>query len=151
VSAQLEMLKQLNLQIRLDLEQAEAKIPALNEQIDQLSRTGLLDGEAVLGDVIFTRAYYEQPEREGGLVMQAAVLVPGGFGVVEWDSDDYLTVSESYGPSFAQARTRFRGFGDLEPALRARLLSQVESILNRLLGKAFPVLPNPPTPATGWE
>ncbi len=144
------MLRQFNLQIRLQLEQAEAKIPALNEQIDQLSRTGLLQGEAVLGNVMCSRGYYNQPENSSGLVIQAAALVPGGFGVVDWDTDDYRAVSESAGPSFSQARLRFRAFDQLEPALRAMLLPHVEPILNQLLAKAFPVHAEPPPPVSGW-
>jgi hypothetical protein len=51
-SCQLETLKQFNLWIRQQLELAEAQIPTLNKQIDQLARTGLLERESILGHVI---------------------------------------------------------------------------------------------------
>jgi hypothetical protein len=104
----------------------------------------LLHGEVVLGDVIWSRGYYNQPDSSSGLVMQAAALVPGGFGTVEWDTEDYRTVNETPGPSFSEVRVRFCTFDQLEPALRAMFLPHVQPILSKLLAKAIPVCPDPP-------
>ncbi len=148
--SQLEILKDFNLWLRGQLALAETRVPKLNDQIEQLARMGLLENETLLGDVIYTRPYTDPQATDGSLLIQAALLVPGGIGLVEWDRDHYLETYRSPLPMESGARVRFRPFDVLEPALKALLLPQVEVLLSRLLSLALPKEPAPPPALTGW-
>lgn len=133
LSTQLEKLRQLNLSIRQQLEAAEACIPAINEQIAQLAVVGLVRDAAFMGQIVYDKAYGAIPsETDGSLLLQAALLVPEGFGLIAWDREAFLAFREE-GPGYRDARLQFNHFDELDGALRALLLPQVAILLERLL------------------
>jgi hypothetical protein len=150
LNSQLDALQQFNLSMRRQLELAEAEIPILNDQIAQFARTGLLFDKALVGNILYSRAYSNPEAGSGGMLMQAALLVPGGFGLFEWDTDEYVAIEQSRTLSAIEARIHFRPFEELEPAFKALLLSQVEHLLGQLLTIAFPQRPEPPPVVEGW-
>src|SRR5262245_39008546 len=147
---QLEVLMDFNLWLRGQLALAEIRVPTLNDQIEQLARMGLLENETFLGNVIYTRPYTDPQATDGSLLSQAALLVPGGIGLVEWDTDHYFELYRSPRRIESEARIRFRLFEELEPAFKALLLPQVEVLLSRLLSIVLPKEPEPPPALTGW-
>ena len=132
-------------------ELAEATIPILNDQIDQLARTQLLVNEAVLGDIVYSRGYSNSVASDGGMLFQAAVLVPGGVGLIQWDREEYLAAESSHTLGVEEARTRFHRFDELEPAFKALLLPQIEFLIGRLLTLAFPKQPLPAPEMDHWK
>jgi hypothetical protein len=139
LSLQLETLRQLNLTLRQQLEAAEARVPAINEQIAQLAGIGLIQDAALLGEVVYDKAYSPVPNpTDGSLVLQAAILIPGGLGLVAWDREEFLAVRDQ-GPGYRDTHLRFVSFDELGSALKALLLPQVEPLLDRLCQMARPV------------
>jgi hypothetical protein len=133
LTAKLAVLKDLNLSLRQLLEAAEAKIPPLNEQILQLATIDLVRDAALLGEMIYDKAYGPIPsETDNSLLLQVALLVPEGLGLVAWDREEFLAL-RGEGPGYRGARLRFVPFNELGSALKAMLLPHVEPLLDRLL------------------
>jgi hypothetical protein len=151
LSLHLETLRQLNLTLRQQLEAAEARVPAINEQIAQLVGIGLIQDAALLGEVVYDKAYSPIPTpTDGSLVLQAAILIPGGLGLVAWDREEFLAV-RNQGPGYRDTHLRFVPFDELGSALKALLLPQVEPLLDRLLSIVRPLHDGPRAPASGWS
>jgi hypothetical protein len=130
---QLETLKQLNLSLRSQLELAEARIPPLNEQLTQLARIEFIHNEALFGAFVYHRAYSNPGAGDGSLLLQAAILVPDGIGLVAWDREEHLSLDGPDGPTYRDARPRFIVFHELDHAQKALLLPQVEPLVDQLL------------------
>jgi hypothetical protein len=64
-------------------------------------------------------------------VVQAALCLPGGLGVVLWDSEEYTHLSEIPQGLEAEARMGFQAF-KCEPAIKALLLPHLEALLHQL-------------------
>jgi hypothetical protein len=76
--------------IRHQLEVAEACVPAINDQIAQLAKTGLTADDVIWGDVVFEQACTSPPGTDASHLLQVALLIPGGLGIVRWDREEYL-------------------------------------------------------------
>jgi hypothetical protein len=153
LTSSLSAIQQLNLSLRQQLELAEAQVPALNEQIAQLGGIDLIRDAAILGEVIYDRAYSaDSSPADGSLLLQAAILVPGGIGLVAWDREEFLVFRGHERPGYRDAQPRFVAFGDLGSALKAMLLPQIEPLLARLLVIVRPIqdVPRPPQNG-GWS
>lgn len=136
---QLNSLRQLNVNIRHQLELVEARIPPLNELISQLAGVELLIDTALLGDIVFDRAYTPIPNySDGSQLLQAAILIPSGMGLVLWDREEYLAFRDYEGPRFQDIHLRFSAFEELSPALKVLLLPQVDVLVEVLLSKLPP-------------
>lgn len=85
IRSQLEKLQKLNMDLRQRLEQAELTIPQLNEQIEHLVRIGLVHENVYLGDIVMDQTHSDSSDMS--TVKQAALLVPGGFGILHWDRE----------------------------------------------------------------
>ena len=72
---------------------AEARAAGLNNLINDIRQFGLGTRTSLLGPVIQNRDYAPQPGgHDSGQVIQSALLVPRGLGVVVWDSEFYLSL-----------------------------------------------------------
>ena len=119
---------------------AEARLPMVNDLIRQLATVDLLPETALLGEVILDQALVPVPNySDGSQLLQAALLVPGGFGIVLWDREEYLAVRNSHGATSHEMRVRFIAFDQVGSAIKALLLPQVEPLLDRLLLLARPL------------
>ncbi len=129
-----EQLRQLTLSLSAQLDQAEARIPDINTVVTQLGGLGLLTETVILGIVIYEGHYgIRGGPHDSGLVIQAGLMLPGGFGVICWDSEEYLAFRNSPPQSDAHLLLRFIPFEACVPAIRALLLPQVHPLLAMLL------------------
>jgi hypothetical protein len=131
---QIETLQQLNLQLRHQLEQAEAFVPGLNRAAEQLCSLGLLDPTMLFGEII-QQGNYDQRlgPHDSGWVLQAAFGVgQGGLGTITWDTDDYITaLRHNYAPTMAVS-ANFTVFDGSTPAVKALLMPHVATFVNRI-------------------
>lgn len=130
IRPRIEAMTQLSLILRQHQEMAEAMMAELDQCLEQLASTGLLHSSVFLGSTLLSRPYADGSGRtDSDQTVQAALLHPGGVGVILWDTDDYLNIKE--GPE-AHARLHFVPFADSEPALKALLLPHLQPLLARL-------------------
>jgi hypothetical protein len=128
----LSRLKTLNLEIRQQLEVAEARVEPLNLLIKHLHATGLLNEQIFLGDVIWQRAYDVHVDTSSGQIIQASLSTKKGFGAVFWDSEEFFHLSQA--PNLdAEAALLHVPFEQCEPAIKALLLPQLELLVRQLL------------------
>jgi hypothetical protein len=126
-------LRWLTLWIRHAGDQADARLREVNHLIGQLAVTGFLLETVLLGPVIHRRHYAPRPGgSDSGQVAQAALCVPGGVGVVLWDSEDYCQLRETAEGLESEALLHFRPLGECELALKALLQPHIEPLLGRL-------------------
>lgn len=129
----LHHLQQLNLEIRQRLEIAELKVSRVNPLLAQLAASRLLNETIVLGAIVFQRPYGAlSAVEESGQLIQAALAVPGGFGAVLWDSEEFAYLRDT--PQLeAEAARKAIPFEQCSTAIKALLLPQLEPLLDRLL------------------
>jgi hypothetical protein len=126
-------LRWLTFWVRHACDQAEAKMGEVNHLIDQLGVTGFLHETVLLGPVIHHRSYAPRPGGSDSVQLaQAALCVPGGFGVILWDSEDYQELRETAEGLESEALLHFRPLGECELALKALLQPHIEPLLGRL-------------------
>jgi hypothetical protein len=128
-----EHLKWLNFWIGHCCDQAEAKVGEINRLIQQLAGMGLVRETVLLGEVIPQR--YGGPVPGGpasGQLVQAALCVPGGVGVVRWDAEADAPWCPLPAGQEAKARVNFRPYAGCEPALKTLLLRHIEPLLQSL-------------------
>ena len=132
LSARLEALKDLNLQIHHQAEQAEARVATANPLITQLAASGLVAEQILLGQFLLLRGYSARfPPKDSGQVIQAALAVPGGFGAVVWDSEELASVRDS--PHYeCEAFWRFVPFAQCEPMVKALITSNLAPLFDQL-------------------
>jgi hypothetical protein len=117
-------------------DQADAKVHTANEFIQRIADSGWLARTAVLGQIILDHSYEPRPGgSDSGQLAQAVLLVPGGFGILLWDSEDYVALREVPEGLEAEAWVMFHPFDECEPALKALLLSQIDPLLAQLCKK----------------
>jgi hypothetical protein len=132
-----EQLGTLNLQIKHDMEQAEAKVERVNGLVRELGTTGLLSRRVILGPD------YTHPwdpgcgPQDSAQVVQAALLVPEGFGVCLWSTDEFLEFEQSPGGLEQHARKKFEPFEKCCSADKKFLLPFVEEMLEDLTDVAL--------------
>jgi len=132
LSARLEALKDLNLQIHYQAEQAEAKVATANPLIAQLAASGLVADQILLGQFLLLRGYSARfPPRDSGQVIQAALALPGGLGAVVWDSEELASFRDS--PNYeCEAFWRFLPFEQCEPIVKALITSNLAPLFDQL-------------------
>ena len=128
-----QRLQQLEAWRRHAADQAAGKVAQANQVIEQIAGNGLVHDAVFLGNVIYRRTY---PPRVGGWdshqLLQAALCIPGGIGVVFWDSMQYDELFVVENGLEADARSHFVPFDRVESALQAFLLPEIEPLLRRL-------------------
>jgi hypothetical protein len=129
----LDKLKQLIVEIRQQFEVAELKVDSATSVLTRLAETKLSNEDIFLGDVILCRPYDVSCEETGtGQVVQAALAIPGGFGCIFWDSEEYAALDDN--PQLeSEAMLRLRPFAQCSPAVKALLLPQLLPLMDKLL------------------
>ncbi len=141
-------LAKLSVQIKHDLEDAEAKVGQVNQLIAQLAQTGLLGNAVLLGK--FRELPFDPdagapaPER----VIQAALLAPEGLGICQWDSREAYRPDQEPEHFRRDARERFRPFADLDDTDQVFILPQIEALLEELvaIAQTLPASASAPPP-----
>jgi len=134
----IQQLQHLNLLLRLHLEEAEVRIPEINDLIRQLLTIELVPETALLGLVIYERHYSALTgPQDSSQVLQSALLIPGGLGVILWDCEDYLRFRNSPPVDQGELFLKFVPFEQCGSAVKALLLPQIEPLME-LLFKRFP-------------
>ena len=112
--------------VRTSLDQAEALIPVVNEQLAELAAMGVSDLQ-VEGPAIYSRPQgLSIGKTDDHCIYQAVVVMPGGVGAALWNStefDEY--VNRPYGEPIDLALTSCwllltDGVGPVEPFGRPR-------------------------------
>ena len=126
-------LARLAVTIRSGLEQAEAMIPALNDQLNELAMFGITNHQ-VEGPGVYARpAGLSNDTDDTVVVFQAVLLMPGGIGAAAWNADEFNEYQHcSYGEQ-ADLRNRFVPYGKLPPIVRAMLVKHAERMVGNLL------------------
>ncbi|MEZ6093466.1 MAG: hypothetical protein R3C03_04390 [Pirellulaceae bacterium] len=140
ISKLVEQLQDLIVRLRSQLEQSEAHIPIVNSAIRRLAELDLVTSQTLLGNVVHTQSYSpESGITDSGLVIQAALKIPEGLGVVTWDSERYMTLRQSPEGLESEAILRFTPYDELEPALKALLLAETPVLTERFLRLSKPI------------
>ena len=114
------LLEKANAALRGDQELAEARLEGLNRQLRELHRTGLVGAVVVPGPVILTRPY-NNPAAESDQILQAALVLPAGVGVLVWDTFEIIEVEADPRLFCQEAARRHTPFEGCEPAVKALL------------------------------
>jgi hypothetical protein len=117
----LQRLKDFSLRMTHDLEMIEAKVPAINDLVEQLSRLDLVGPNLITGQVVFQRPANAIYGQDTGEVIQSALAVPGGLGVIIWDCDTYLEATNDPTCLEREGLKRFVAFDDLPAGFKATL------------------------------
>jgi hypothetical protein len=89
LSERVAALARLAATIRSGLEEAEATIPSINDQLSQLAMLGITSHQ-VEGPSIYARpAGLTNDNSDEVCVFQAVLLIPGGIGAAAWNAEEY--------------------------------------------------------------
>lgn len=126
-------LTRLTATIRSGLEQAEAMIPHLNDQLNELAVLGVTSHQ-VDGPSVYARpAGLSNDTDDSVVVFQAVLLMPGGIGAAAWSADEYNKYHQcSYGEQI-DLRDRFVPYAKLPPIVRAMLVKHASQMVGNLL------------------
>lgn len=116
-------------------ESSHKRVSDLNAVVLELELSGLVPQTAILGEVVLNRPYPPAEEgHESGEVLQAAVLIPGGAGLLFWDSERFAELQQTPQGLEADAWGRFAEFDELEPGLQGVVGMQLDDLINRFVG-----------------
>jgi hypothetical protein len=132
ICRQIEQLQEINLRLRQQLEQAELLLPIVDQLIGQLAVIELLPSTAILGRILLDEPVTGPVDSDGSRLLQAAILVPGGVGVVIWDREHYLSFRNQEQPGYQDALPRFEPFESQPSGIKSLLLPEVLSLLEQL-------------------
>lgn len=111
---------------------AEARAAGVNNLINDIWQFGLWSRASLLGPVIQTRNYAPQPGgHDSGQVIQSALLLPGGLGVVIWDSEFYLSLVDVPDGLEVAAAMYHVPFEQCCPAWRALLSDHIDPLVQK--------------------
>lgn len=127
-------LQQIDLAVRRVLELNEARIPEVNAPIERLVSAGLAPSQtAILSGMLHAQPYGVEGPSDSGRILQAAAPLPGGMGIVAWDSEDDADHACDPDASVREAFVRFVPFHELPPAIVGLLLPHLAPMVDRVL------------------
>ncbi len=130
----LELLRLRMLRFRHQLEIAEARVTGWNQLVRDLWRSGLLPQSAILGRVIETRPYAPMAGgHASGQVVQASLLIPGGVGVLLWDTEDFVLLANVPDGLESDAWAHHIPFESCQPAHQVALAEQLSLLIGRFV------------------
>lgn len=87
----------------------------------------------MLGDLLLQRNYSCRFELMGsGQIIEAALALPGGFGAIFWNSEEFDSLRQAPGLD-SEELLRFTPFDELPLAIKALLVTQIEPLLGQVL------------------
>ena len=113
-------------------------IPRINEAIARLAELDLIPETALIGHIVHERHYAPETGNTDSQVLQAALLVPRGIGLVFWSTDEYMAFRDSGNDLGGDRLVPFLPWDELDSPIRALLFPHLESLLNRLIAMATP-------------
>jgi hypothetical protein len=126
----LELLRLRVLRLRHQLEIAEARVPRWNQLVRELWRAGLMSQTAILGRVIETRPYAPvEGGHSSGQVVQASLLIPGGVGILLWDTEDFVLSSKTPDGLESHSWAHHVPFDRCEPAHQVELADELPMLI----------------------
>jgi hypothetical protein len=129
----IERMKEFNLQLRRQVELAEALLPAINQQIQHFAALGL-SHTVILGKILHQRSYTPGlGPTDSGQVYQAAIMVPGGLGIVRWDSEQHAALLDFPDGPESEASIHFVPLDECEAGIKALLVSEARNLLDQLV------------------
>jgi hypothetical protein len=132
-----EQLASLNLQIKHDIEQAEAKVERVNQLALELGRSGLLARQVILG-VAFERPYdADSPLQDSGQIIQAVLRIPEGLGVCVWDMEEFVALQSSAAGLESRAGIVFQPYDACGAAEKRFVVPFLEEMLEDLTDVAM--------------
>jgi hypothetical protein len=135
-----QKLHEFNVFIRRLLEEAELRIPRINQIIEQVAIVGLAADLVLMGGVVAQLPYAaSHGPHDSGQVLQAVLVVPGGIGVAIWDSEELIQFRNLPEPPAHQIRARFVRFDDMLAAEKALIMLHAGPLLLRLCSVVLPV------------
>lgn len=126
-------LQEFDLQLRLNLDQAQATVADLNRQIEQMAAAGLVRRLLLLGEVFYQEGYEDNDDADSGRAFQATLSVPGGFGAATWDTETYYVTWKRGDSPEPEARLNNVLFAELPPRVQARILPEARLLMDRFL------------------
>jgi len=119
--------------LKRDASMAESRVAGLNELIKDVWQFGLGSRTSLLGAILQTRNYAPKSGgHDSGQVIQSALLVPEGLGVVVWDSELYLSLVDLPDGLESTAVMFHVPFDQCSPAWRALLCEHIEPLVEQL-------------------
>lgn len=126
-------LARLTMMIRLGLENAEAAIPGVNDQLDELAALGITNFQ-IEGPAVYCRPAGPSSDHDDSFVVyQAAIIQPGGIGCLHWTADEYDEhINPPYGDP-VDLSPRFMPYDSCPLPVRALLVAHSGRLLDNLL------------------
>lgn len=132
-------------QLFQDADMAKLRAADLGEWISTISKSGLIDGQVILGNKVLTLSY--QPVEGGsdsGPCFQAALCIPEGMGAIRMDSQDWQAFQSKPEGLETNARAHFVPLLECRPIIQQWLLTQIDVLIEKLIA----LLPVEMQPAT---
>ena len=119
--------------VRSNLDNAEALIPLINQQLSELAAMGVSDLQ-VEGPAVYSRPHgLSAAQTDDHYIYQAVVVMPGGIGAVIWNSSDFADYgSRPYGEPVNLA-PHFIEFAKCPPVVKALLVTHASRMLQSLM------------------
>jgi hypothetical protein len=118
--------------LRILSDNAQKRVSDLNKVALELKLSGLVPQAAILGEVVLNRPYPPaEGGRDSGQVLQVAVLIPGGAGLLIWDSERFHELRVTQEGLEANAFWQFTGFDELESGLQGIVAMHLDDLINR--------------------
>ena len=119
--------------IRFGLAAAEALIPIINVQLDELAALGVVSHQ-VEGPGVYARpAGVSNDANDDVCIYQAMLLMPGGIGGVVWSAEEYSDhLHREYGEQ-RDLRGSFMPYGKLPAIVRALIVKHADKMVASLL------------------
>lgn len=130
---QLNKLQEFDLQLRLNLDQAQATVGDLNRQIQLMAAMGLVRRLFLLGEIFYQEAYEGNNDADTGRAFQATLCVPEGIGAAAWDTEAYYVTWKRGDSPESEAQLNNILFAELPPRVQARILPEVRLLMDRFL------------------
>lgn len=128
-----EKLSSVLLQLKHKMEQGEAQVNEVNDLMGILGTTGLLNSTVFLGPDRPMDYDADTGPHDSGCLIQAALLVPGGFGICQWDTEEAFELDRGPGGREIGARLKFRPFAELNVADKAFLQPFMDEMLEEFM------------------
>ncbi len=116
-----------------DADSAKARLAELNEWIYLLARSGMVDGHVAIGNEVLCLSYKPcEGGHDSGPCYQGAILIPEGLGVIQMDSDSFVSLQGITEGIEANAHLHFIPLLQCRPVVQQWLLPQIDTLIEKL-------------------